>query len=576
MSILKSVLACVEQGTINKLVRYQVVLAVTAVIEAVNIILVASLVSFLLTGEMSFALTRAAGIMASFGLITDPTVVTVGLISYIAGANVLMSLLGILNIFVLSHIAADAGRRLSDKVLGVFLSASSNDVLKDGPNSVSKLLTLEAARVTDHIFQNVAQINARIYTGFVVCLVLLVSSASAFMISATLFIITYLILMLIVRRRLGTFGSTISRINENRIKLIEEMTTGYKEIKSLSAGSLFYENISREHEGYARMYRNLNLIYNTPRFVIELIVFLCLTFLTAYSISSNTQGSGMAISQFLPIFGLAALKLLPIFQQLYSGYAQARAHVSAAVVISSYFDKFKEGAVSSAAKSTLPNNAISNVVDEVEFKSLSFKYGSDDPRFTFDFSLKKGAINFIIGPSGAGKTTLLEIISDLRSADAGTVNMGDDKFDLTRTSLQTACSYNTQRSFVLAGTVLENLTLGRFVSPEEINRVIRQAQLQDLIDTLPKGLDTQIGVGVRELSVGQTQRLGLARHLIAQKSVLILDEPTSNLDQTTADSVFFFLREISQTVFVVCVTHDTERIGVDDHVIHIAARETGS
>lgn len=577
MITFRAIAACVEKPTVVRLLQYQVVLAITATIEALNVILVASLVSYLLTGEMNLALSRAAEFLALIGLVSDPSRLTVEFIFYIILANILAASLGVLNIFVLSHLAAGAGQRLANKILHVFLSASSNGILNIGPNSVTKLLTLETARVTDYIFQNVAQINARLYTALVIGGLLIFTSAAAFFISSALFLITYLILTLIVRRRLGAFGTSISRINANRIKLIDEMTTGYKEIKSLSAEDYFDKRLSREHAGYARLYRNLNLIYNTPRFAIELIVFICLALLTAYSITIANQDTTVNLSQFLPIFGLAALKLLPIFQQLYSGYAQARAHSPAAVTISDFFDQFggndltiAQNAVLSRQKAPLPLGYFEETLDKITFEGLSFRYNDETEAFSFSFDLKRGAINFIVGPSGAGKTTLLEVLSDLRTAESGSLLIGNEAFDLARTSLQTASSYSTQRSFVVEGTVEENLTLSRSVTEEEIAHALDQAQLREFLGTLPAGLQTKIGAGVRELSVGQAQRLGLARHLATSKRILILDEPTSNLDQKTADSVFLSLREIAKTVFVVCVTHDTDRITPQDHVIRVS------
>ena len=188
--------------------------------------------------------------------------------------------------------------------------------------------------------------------------------------------------------------------------------------------------------------------------------------------------------------------------------------------------------------------------------------------------IKRGALHFIVGPSGAGKTTLLEILSDLRAVDSGQLAIGKETFDLATTSMRTVCSYSAQRPFVVEGTVEENLTLGREVTQEAITQAVDAAHLRDFLETLPNELKTKIGSGIRELSVGQLQRLGLARHLAAGRKILILDEPTSNLDQKTGDAVFASLRKIASEVFVVCVTHDTDRITNVDHVIRISAGKT--
>lgn len=576
MNFFNAVLACVERASLYALLRYQIVLALTAIIEAVNVLLVASLVSYLLIGEMNVALLAMIDLMDSVGLINKTSGLTVELIVYIMVTIGLSAVLAILNIFVLSHIAADAGRRLANKILQTFLQTSPNEVLSEGPNSVSKLLMLETQRVTDHIFQNVAQMNARIYAALVLCGLLLYTSASAFLVSATVFLFAYLGLMLIVRRNLSALGKSISTTNAERVQVIEEMTSGYKEIKSLSVERYFDVRLAKAHLNYALAYRNLNLIYNAPRFVIEMIIFGCLAFLTAINISVAAINSSIDISQFLPVFGLAALKLLPIFQQIYSGIAQIKAHIPAAVAISDYLQKSPEkhyfisqNSDQVSQQTEIQNTQLFNGIEDIYFEGLSFRYGNTGDNFLFNFQLKKGSINFIMGPSGSGKTTLLEILSDLRSPNAGKFKIGSTSFDLSETSLRKVCSYSTQRSLFLACTVKENLTLGRDILECEIDRALKASQFSDFAASLPNGLHTPIGMGIRELSVGQLQRLGLARHLLSKPEILILDEPTSNLDQDTATSIFAALREIAKTNFVVCVTHDVQLIQANDNIINI-------
>ncbi|MFF2017779.1 thiol reductant ABC exporter subunit CydD [Paenibacillus sp. NPDC058177] len=141
----------------------------------------------------------------------------------------------------------------------------------------------------------------------------------------------------------------------------------------------------------------------------------------------------------------------------------------------------------------------------------------------------------IIGESGAGKSTLVDILGGFLHPTSGSVTVGDSTFSsLTDEAWRKQTAYIPQRPYIFSGTLVDNV---RFYYPEasmeDVRRVISEAGLSKLLDSLPNGLDEMIGGGGRSLSGGQEQRVALARALLSSRPIMLLDEPTAHLDIET-------------------------------------------
>ena len=148
------------------------------------------------------------------------------------------------------------------------------------------------------------------------------------------------------------------------------------------------------------------------------------------------------------------------------------------------------------------------------------------------FRVEYGTRTAVVGPSGAGKSTLLALVERFYDVDEGAVRVGGvDVRDQPRDVLRAQLGYVEQEAPVLAGTIRDNLLLARpDATEEELRRVLAAVNLTELATRAPEGLDAQVGEGGVLLSGGERQRLAIARTLLAAPPILLLDEPTSNLD----------------------------------------------
>ena len=172
----------------------------------------------------------------------------------------------------------------------------------------------------------------------------------------------------------------------------------------------------------------------------------------------------------------------------------------------------------------------------VRFEDVGYAY-PDGTRalegITFD--ARVGTLTAVVGPAGSGKTTLAHLAARFLEPSEGRVLLdGADARTWTRDSLRDRVSYVFQETFLFDGTIAENLRLGApDASDERLWRALDEARASEFVTRLPQGLETRVGRGGSQLSVGQRQRVSIARALVRDSDLLILDEPTSALDPET-------------------------------------------
>ncbi len=179
----------------------------------------------------------------------------------------------------------------------------------------------------------------------------------------------------------------------------------------------------------------------------------------------------------------------------------------------------------------------------------------------------------LVGPSGSGKTTVTRLLLRFLDPDAGSVTIaGHDLREYAQTDVRKHFGIAGQEAYVFDSTIRENLRLARpGASDAELHDVLRRARLDDWVTSLPEGLDTLVGEEGSRLSGGQRQRLTLARALLADAPVLVLDEPTAHLDPATAQSVMDDVLDATAGRCVLLITHRTEGLERMDEVVTLDA-----
>jgi ABC-type multidrug transport system fused ATPase/permease subunit len=220
-----------------------------------------------------------------------------------------------------------------------------------------------------------------------------------------------------------------------------------------------------------------------------------------------------------------------------------------------------------------PGARVLHEIKRVKLDEVGYTYpGAEQPALqNISLVLQPGTIVGLAGPSGSGKSTLAQILLRLRWPTAGRylVN-GRDASEYSVESWSRRVNHLPQEPRLLHGTLRENVTyLDESISQDRVEDALRQVGLQQLVDTLPDGLATQLGPSERNLSGGQVQRLGIARSLVREPRLVVLDEPTSALDVNAERVVADALESLRgrTDMLVVVIAHRPSTLALCDEIV---------
>jgi ATP-binding cassette subfamily B protein/subfamily B ATP-binding cassette protein MsbA len=219
--------------------------------------------------------------------------------------------------------------------------------------------------------------------------------------------------------------------------------------------------------------------------------------------------------------------------------------------------------------------AISAAAGAIAFKSVSFGYAED--RFVLrdiDLCIDANQIVGLVGGTGAGKSTLLSLVPRFYDPTTGSVALDErDLRQITKKSLRSQIAIVLQDTLLFSTTVRENIAYGRpDATEEEIIDAARRAQADDFIRQLPQGYASPVGERGGQLSVGQRQRIGIARAFLKNAPILLLDEPTSALDPATESAIMETIKELMRGRTTLIATH---RLGTVHDLDQIIVLECG-
>jgi ATP-binding cassette subfamily B protein len=193
---------------------------------------------------------------------------------------------------------------------------------------------------------------------------------------------------------------------------------------------------------------------------------------------------------------------------------------------------------------------------DVRLKNVDFSYEAGKPIIEgLNLHAKPGSLTAIVGPTGAGKTTIINLLMRFYDVNSGTIRLDDTELrDATRRSLRGAYTMVLQDTWLFCGSILENITYGREeATREQAIAAAKAAHIHEFIEALPQGYDTVLSDDGVNISKGQKQLITIARAMLSDAPMLILDEATSNVDSRTEQQIQAAMAKLMQnrTSFVI-------------------------
>ena len=209
--------------------------------------------------------------------------------------------------------------------------------------------------------------------------------------------------------------------------------------------------------------------------------------------------------------------------------------------------------------------------DEIIFEDVSFSYGDNEVLSHIDTAIKAGSFTAIIGPSGSGKTTLCQLIPRFFEVKKGRILIGGaDIRHIPTEELMSKISVVFQKVYLFEDSILNNIRFGKPTATlEEVRAAAKAARCDDFIMALPEGYDTLVQEGGNNLSGGEKQRISIARAILKDAPIIILDETTSALDTENEHEVLAAIEELTENKTVIMIAHRIKTVEKADHIIAI-------
>ncbi|AXP60734.1 thiol reductant ABC exporter subunit CydC [Haemophilus influenzae] len=210
-------------------------------------------------------------------------------------------------------------------------------------------------------------------------------------------------------------------------------------------------------------------------------------------------------------------------------------------------------------------------VSRIDVENLNFAYGEEQILSDVSLSVKKGEILGIHGRSGSGKSTLLKLLMRFYDPKSGSIKInGETLPNINTRSLRDNMAYITQQTYIFNETIEENIRLARRdATLEEIMEAAKKASIHDFILSLPQGYQTKMTELGGNLSDGEKQRIGIARAFLHNAPIILLDEPTSNLDSLNEAMILKSLLDVKAEKLIILVSHRQSTMAICDQVIGI-------
>ncbi len=215
---------------------------------------------------------------------------------------------------------------------------------------------------------------------------------------------------------------------------------------------------------------------------------------------------------------------------------------------------------------------LDTVKDPIHVKNVDFAYGEEAILSAINFSIEPGKVTAIVGPSGGGKTTTFSLLERFYRPTKGIITLGDTPIEtFSLHSWRSLIGYVAQESALISGTIRDNICygIGREVPDEELQKVTKMAYAHQFIDELPDKFDTEVGERGIKLSGGQRQRIAIARALLRDPQILMLDEATSSLDSKSEIYVQKALDNLMNGRTTVVIAHRLSTVVDADQILFV-------
>lgn len=457
----------------------------------------------------------------------------------------------------LSIFGARIGTEIADRLYTYYMQQSWQFHASGSSAQLTKQVSTEAARISSQIVQPLMIMNSKLVLALFISISIVIYDPVIAILGLFIFSLAYFVLYRLVRQKLESNGQQLSEVSTQRFRLMNEGFGGIKDVLLLNRSHDFITRFHDSGKIFARAQGTNIAISQVPRYFIELIAFGAMISLVLVLIKVHSGNLGEVLP-ILAVYALAAFKLLPALQQIYSSLSQIKGNTAAFEAVKDDLER------SFDSQKTSSDTVVSTPIDlkrSIKLSNIEFTYpGKDRPAVDgVNMGIPVNSVIGLVGSSGSGKSTLIDLLLGLLTPQQGGIYVDDIRITAdNKRAWQDLLGFVPQSIFLSEGSIAENIAFGipaKDISLKQVNKALNLANLTELVEQLPDGVNTRVGERGVQLSGGQRQRIGIARALYHEAEVLVFDEATSALDGITEKIVMDAIHEFSGQKTIVMIAH---------------------
>lgn len=471
---------------------------------------------------------------------------------------------------VLCHFVYTNQFRTSERMMKNYLHKDYEFFLNADTAVVQRTITSDVNNMYALIL-NSLQLVSEIIVFVIIAVVLIVSDWQMTLVISGMLGVTLLLITKAIKPVMRKAGEDNQEYYSGLFKLISQTVMGIKEVKITAREQHFVDEYVKCGRGYVDAVQKYTLLTSIPRLLIETV---CISGTVVYMMVLIAMGTPLSdLVTTLTVFAAAVVRLMPCATRINTYLNNI-----------SYFEPFLMG-VSDNLQDEINHPDLKRefakddqekmpIHKAITLKDITYAYPNSD-KLIFehaDMEIPIGKAVGIVGTTGAGKSTVVDILLGLLNMQGGTVYADDADIRSDYYGWLKNVGYIPQMIFMLDDTIRRNVAFGvpdELISEERVWEVLKEAQLDEFIKTLPEGLDTSIGERGIRLSGGQRQRIGIARSLYNDPDVLIMDEATSALDNDTEAAIIESINRLHGKKTLVIIAHRLQTIENCDMIYRV-------
>ena len=442
--------------------------------------------------------------------------------------------------------------KLSSYLVNMYLKSSYKIILTKTTGKIITNIKNECERIA-YALRNLTDFSVEIFTILVIGITILFVDFKV----SIIFILFLFLLSSLFSKILRGYHFNIGTIRTKYMTLVTryllEVFNGIKTIKVSSTENKVIDIFSKYDRNIGKQDIKFVTLQTFPRLYFEFILIITFLIVIIY-LSVNTEYKNNIIP-ILTLCGICSFRILPAFSRLHVNSQAVKFTTNS---INNIFNEINEERENQSFKKQLIK--IESLRNDVLLKTNSLTYAHKENSTNLlefiNFSIKKGEKIAIIGETGSGKSTFLDILLGLLEPNKGEVVVNHSELS----DLNKFYSYVPQQPFLIDGTIYENIVFGNeelinIEKNKNLTLALDQSCSKEFIDKLENNLETEVGENGVKLSLGQRQRINLARALYGKSRLLIMDEPTSALDPKIEGEIIENLLNYSGDKAIIMVTH---------------------